>query len=36
MSVEHLDFQSWEIYIKTSYSMSLEGNSCFVHVEQGF
>lgn len=36
MSVKHLDFQSWEMYIKTSYSMNLEGNSYFVRVDQGF
>lgn len=36
MSVKHLDFQSLEMYIETSYSMNLEGNSHFTHADQGF
>lgn len=36
MSLKHLDFQSWEIYIETSYSLNLEGNSYFIHADQGF
>lgn len=38
MSVKHLDFKAivWEIYVETSYSMNLDGNSRFTHGCEGF